>query len=251
MTPVFYFFNSFLLVRFFTQWSDERHSSFKENLIQGMITALLLAPLFTSWIFTLITLFIVIAYQILTATTEKREKNIFWGRALQLAGLIILSTTLYGVTLQTPGFTKAAENALTAILKLNILTRSSSPEDFTLVPVYLFGILITIQELNHIIRAILKSIKAAPLKDNDNKESVDDSEELKRGKIIGGIERLLFFFFVLTGHYGSIGFILAAKGITRFKELDDKNFAEYFLIGTLLSSSLSILTAELIKRAAI
>ena len=34
--------------------------------------------------------------------------------------------------------------------------------------------------------------------------------------------------------------MLAAKGFTRFKELDDRDFAEYVLIGTLLSSSLAI-----------
>ncbi len=74
-----------------------------------------------------------------------------------------------------------------------------------------------------------------------------DKQELNRGKIIGVIERNLFFFFVMTGNYTSIAFILTAKGFTRFKELDDKNFAEYVLIGTLLSSALSIFWAFFIK----
>ena len=40
---------------------------------------------------------------------------------------------------------------------------------------------------------------------------------------------------VLNGAYGALGFLIASKGMTRFKQLDDREFAEYFLIGTLLS----------------
>jgi len=102
-----------------------------------------------------------------------------------------------------------------------------------------------VNELNHFIRFILANIKAEPVTGNDIKEK--DQAELNRGKIIGLIERILFFFFVLTGNYGSIGFILTAKGITRFQELNNKDLAEYVLIGTLLSSSLSIFWAFLIS----
>ena len=74
-----------------------------------------------------------------------------------------------------------------------------------------------------------------------------NKEQLNRGKIIGIIERSLFMFFIITNNYSSIGFILAAKGFTRFKELDNKEFAEYVLIGTLLSSSLSIFIGFIIS----
>jgi len=52
---------------------------------------------------------------------------------------------------------------------------------------------------------------------------------------------------VLTKNYGSIAFILAAKAFTRFRELENRDFAEYVLIGTLLSSSLSIFWAYFIR----
>jgi len=115
--------------------------------------------------------------------------------------------------------------------------------------VYLFALLVLVNEINHIIRFILKLIETEPKLKNGKGESnakeneAIDSRELHRGKIIGVIERILFFFFVVTNNYASIAFILTAKGITRYKELDDKNFAEYFLIGTLLSSALSIFWA--------
>ena len=115
--------------------------------------------------------------------------------------------------------------------------------------VYLFALLVLVNEINHIIRFILKLIETEPMLRNEISESdtqeteTIDNRELHRGKIIGVIERILFFFFVVSNNYASIAFILTAKGITRYKELDDKNFAEYFLIGTLLSSALSIFWA--------
>ena len=39
------------------------------------------------------------------------------------------------------------------------------------------------------------------------------------------------------------GFVLAAKSFARFKELDKREFAEYVLIGTLISMILAIVAA--------
>ena len=54
------------------------------------------------------------------------------------------------------------------------------------------------------------------------------------------------FYFILNGEISSIAFIVAAKGFTRFKELDDRLFAEYVLIGTLLSTLLAVLISGLV-----
>jgi len=116
------------------------------------------------------------------------------------------------------------------------------------------GAVITMNELNNLIRLILKSLRVVPIKrepvsiQKEAEPQAIDLKELNRGKIIGILERLLIFFFTVTGHYSSIGFILAAKGFTRFRDLDDHDFAEYVLIGTLLSSSLSIFTGFLFSR---
>ena len=65
---------------------------------------------------------------------------------------------------------------------------------------------------------------------------------------IGLVERVLIYAFVLSGQFGAIGFTLAAKGFTRFKELENRGFAEYVLIGTLLSSSIAMAVGVWIKR---
>lgn len=59
--------------------------------------------------------------------------------------------------------------------------------------------------------------------------------ELVRGRIIGVLERALVLTLVLVGQYGALGLIVAAKAVARFRGLEDRDFAEYFLIGTLAS----------------
>ena len=54
----------------------------------------------------------------------------------------------------------------------------------------------------------------------------------------------------MIGADAAIGFVIAAKTIARFRLLDDRDFAEYYLLGTLGSVSVAILTA-LVARAAL
>ena len=60
------------------------------------------------------------------------------------------------------------------------------------------------------------------------------------GRLIGWLERFLFFTFLLNGQYAAVGFVLAAKGVARYgeiKEAKDQKIAEYVLIGTMISLS--------------
>lgn len=65
------------------------------------------------------------------------------------------------------------------------------------------------------------------------------------GKYIGILERLFIFFFVISGRWEGVGFLLTAKSIFRFGDLTtnkDHKLTEYILIGTLLSFGIAILT---------
>lgn len=65
------------------------------------------------------------------------------------------------------------------------------------------------------------------------------------GKWIGMIERILIFIFIISGHFEAVGFLLAAKSVFRFGDLnreDNMKLTEYVLIGTLLSFGIAILT---------
>jgi hypothetical protein len=71
----------------------------------------------------------------------------------------------------------------------------------------------------------------------------------KVGATIGVLERVIVCSLVLVGEYAAIGLVVAAKTIARFKQLEDRQFAEYYLLGTLASVSVAILTGMLAAAA--
>jgi hypothetical protein len=77
-----------------------------------------------------------------------------------------------------------------------------------------------------------------------------DTQEINRGRLIGNIERLLLTIVVAAGSYAALAFIIAAKGLIRSNDLGDRDFAEYFLVGS-LSSVLVALCAGIALRFAL
>ena len=62
-----------------------------------------------------------------------------------------------------------------------------------------------------------------------------DSSEINRGRLIGNLERILLTIMVAGGSYAALAFLVAAKGLIRSKDLEERDWAEYFLVGTLAS----------------
>lgn len=52
---------------------------------------------------------------------------------------------------------------------------------------------------------------------------------------------------VLNNQLGAIGFVLTAKTIARFKQLEDREFAERYLVGTLLSVAIALIISITLK----
>lgn len=77
--------------------------------------------------------------------------------------------------------------------------------------------------------------------------TIFSKHDLSRGKLIGYIERLLVLVLTFYGAYPAIGFIVTAKSIARFKQMDDRNWAEYFLLGTLSSMFIGITLGILLR----
>ena len=80
-------------------------------------------------------------------------------------------------------------------------------------------------------------------------QNEDESDNVlsKSGYLIGVLERIIILTLGLSGQLGAIGFVLAAKSLARFKQLEDKVFAEKYLIGTLLSTTIALLCVILGK----
>ena len=89
----------------------------------------------------------------------------------------------------------------------------------------------------HFVRNLLEKIP--PLK--------AEPAEFNVGLIIGNLERILIFTLVLVDQYAAIGLVLAAKSIARFEDLKKREFAEYYLIGTLLSALIAIAAGIVVK----
>jgi hypothetical protein len=74
-----------------------------------------------------------------------------------------------------------------------------------------------------------------------------DVAEINRGRLIGNLERLVLTIVVAAGSYAALGFLVAAKGLVRFEELQDREFAEYFLVGSLASVLVALCTGIAIR----
>lgn len=63
----------------------------------------------------------------------------------------------------------------------------------------------------------------------------DPIEPIKAGRVIGSLERLITAIGLAAGSWEIVAAVIALKTVARFNELNDKQFAEYFLIGSLCS----------------
>jgi hypothetical protein len=112
--------------------------------------------------------------------------------------------------------------------------------------IFITGFLFLLNEVNFAVRYFFEALSLVP-KIRDDKSIEIDKEEYNAGRVIGMLERILILFFVIVNQFAAIGFIIAAKGFTRFKELDKREFAEYVLTGTLFSSLFAIAVALIVK----
>jgi hypothetical protein len=97
----------------------------------------------------------------------------------------------------------------------------------------------------YLIRELIK-----PLWRKEPGQKPEEHEEvLNAGLYIGWLERFLVLTALFLQSPATVGFILAAKSIARYPELKSVRFAEYFLIGTLLSLTIAITGAIILLRA--
>jgi len=108
----------------------------------------------------------------------------------------------------------------------------------------LFGILMVMNEANIALRYMMKTLNLAPI--GEKMDSISD-QQYNTGRVIGMLERIFILIFTMAGQFAAIGFILTAKGVVRYQEFKDRTFAEYVLIGTLLSALLAMGVAFFIR----
>ena len=122
----------------------------------------------------------------------------------------------------------------------NLYVKLQAYENFKIIILYISLFSIIFEPASVFIRKLFTSIspKTSP------KENL---EELKAGNIIGKLERIIIAILLLNNQFGVIGFVLTAKSIARFKQMENRNFAEKYLIGTLTSFLIVLATVLILK----
>ena len=136
-----------------------------------------------------------------------------------IAGMLYLATYIF--RLNYADLSKY-ENIIKIIFLLIVLIKPSS--------IFIKTLFISVLDNNH------------SYSDNCNTDEAKDA-----GQLIGILERLITTAFLILEQYSAVGLVLTAKSIARFKQLEDKNFAEKYLIGTLVSFSISLFLFMLVK----
>jgi hypothetical protein len=86
-------------------------------------------------------------------------------------------------------------------------------------------------------------------KEEQGQTKKEHEEVINAGLYIGWLERFLVLTALFLQSPATVGLILAAKSIARYPELKSVRFAEYFLIGTLLSVTIAIGGAIILLKA--
>jgi hypothetical protein len=97
-----------------------------------------------------------------------------------------------------------------------------------------------------LVRDLLAGVRGAG---EPQPQDEEDQRRSRVGRQVGWLERLLICGFALGGQYAAVGFVIAAKSMARFRALDDRRFAEQYLLGTLLSIALVALGTALLLGA--
>lgn len=195
-----------------------------------------------SWILLLVYL---LSYLPLMLFSEESTDKVNRNRALFLL-LHVFVVGLFSSPMANLTANQAPDQIVAFIDRVLVPASTISMGDVINVQVWLFGLLLVLNEANIILRYILRLTGLASL---GTKGEEVDQQEYSTGRIIGLLERIFVFLFVLLHQYTAIGFILAAKGVARFQDFKSRTFAEYVLIGTLLSALLAMMVAFVVKLA--
>lgn len=77
----------------------------------------------------------------------------------------------------------------------------------------------------------------------ENKDT-DRKQDYNAGRFIGTIERIIILIFISLSQYAAIGLVLTAKSVARYEKIaKEPEFAEYYLLGTLLSTLAAIVSS--------
>lgn len=105
---------------------------------------------------------------------------------------------------------------------------------------WMLTILMIHKPANILIQKVIGTYKPA-IQQNDFKK------DHNAGRLIGTIERIIMVILIFINQFSAIGLVLTAKSIVRYDRISkDEAFAEYYLLGTLISAAIVIGVATIL-----
>ncbi|SHF48764.1 hypothetical protein SAMN05443144_10968 [Fodinibius roseus] len=234
--------NLVLLARLRLIFRDEGATA-KDLAIIGIVPLVVLPFVQLSWGWGILALHLA-SYPFVMKLAEHSRDKLNRNRALTLLYHLIITGIICSPLFEVNGGV-LAEKTIGFLGWMTLPEGDLAVDTVTTTQVVSAGMLLVINEMNIVLRYVLKIMGIESLGMQEDK--VRD-EEYSMGRLIGLLERIFIFIFVLLNQYSAIGFILAAKGVTRFNNFkDDRPFAEYVLIGTLLSTLLALIIGGGVK----
>lgn len=176
---------------------------------------------------------------------ERQRKTVVELRILSLLVSLVILNFFFSEKIGL-GFSSSVVDWIATHKGYLFLIEGFNSDEWLRANILLMGSLLVANEVNIGIRYGFRVLDLEPKK-KDQEKQILDVREYNAGRVIGILERLLIYIFVLGDQFLAIGLILTAKGLARFKELEERQFAEYILIGTLLSTLLAVMVAALIR----
>jgi hypothetical protein len=208
------------------------------------LATLFVAYQFSWWLLVLAALLLIATA--LNVLAEKKQLPLPGVRCLTFFSLALLSSFIFARPLVfAPGFS----HALQQLADQSSWTAGIAPAQWMSINAITCGALLLTNEINLLIRYGFYRLNLEPkqARTKEDEDEQTDQTEYNAGRIIGILERYLMYSFILgTQNYNAIGFIVAAKGIARFKQMEQRHFAEYVLTGTLASTMGAVAIAALI-----
>ena len=171
----------------------------------------------------------------LIATGQKRYKDSTFQFAIAEPMIHLIAIFTFWIALRT--ITPSLGVAFHPRLDLALINRAL---------LYATGYIFVLEGGTEIVRGILRPLQTATRGEVAAAPKSISAEEPGAGKIIGNLERFLILTLVILEEYTAIAFVLTAKSVARFRELEERGFAEYYLIGTLTSTLVAIIVGLLL-----
>ncbi|MFZ5517927.1 MAG: hypothetical protein ACOY90_14880 [Candidatus Zhuqueibacterota bacterium] len=248
MTEFYYLFNVVLFSRLMFTFRDEPITLRQTGVI--VFLQLLGTLMFEMNLLFALLVFMMLALNGLVFLLEKKIEWVNIVRVASLIGFIVVFSLVFAPRNRL-NFNPHLLAHLESWADISLIIDFLSALDWRSLNPILTGAFFVTNETNIFIRLIFQTFTLTPAHEESAGQTITtvvDKQEYNAGRIIGLLERLLIYYFVLNNQLVAIGFIVAVKSFAR-KDLKSREFAEYVLIGTLLSTLTAVFIANLVQLA--